>query len=227
MKKVLVVILMIVLVFCMSTNALAAPGAFVSSPSGNPTPILISFDPDDEDCTAMLIITGYSAKNSLPELEKTLMEKAYADVSGTDDLTKLNSDFANLVKAENLDAKNLAVSDLFDIRVKGCETHDGHYGFELVLSAETLKHFVALLHMNKDGNWELVENAEVTHNGEHLRFWVNSFSPFAIVVDTNPESGDSAQTGDDNMIYVYSALMVVSAISLVVILFVKRRKQDA
>ena len=69
----------------------------------------------------------------------------------------------------------------------GCTDHDDHDNFEVVLAAETLENFVALLHMKSDGTWELIENADVTGEGTHLTFTVDSFSPFAIVVNTNPK----------------------------------------
>ncbi len=223
MKKVLAICLTAVLMLSMGLIAFAAPNGFANSPSGNPAPEVEKFEPADEDCTAYLVITPLAEKNELsPEL-KSKFEKAYNDITTTSDMTKLNADFAALVKEMKLEAGDLAVSDLFDIHVAGCDYHDGHVDFDIVLDAETLSHFVALLHMNKDGVWELVKDAKVVNNGEHLAFSVESFSPFAIVIDN---SAAGPQTGDNSMIYLYAAIMALSAAALIFVA-IRARKQKA
>lgn len=222
MKKVLVICLTMIMVASMSVAVFAAPSGFVSSPSGNPAPRMVSFDPSDEDCTATLVITPYGDRHTLPDALRTLIEKAYNDILNIGDLTKLNAELAKLAADKKIDGKNLAVSDLFDLHVTGCDSHEEHTEFDVVLDADSLKNFVGLLHMNKDSKWELVDNAKVTNNGEHLEFSVDSFSPFAIVVDTT----DDPQTGDNTMIYVSLIVMIVSAAALVFVL-VKSKKQKA
>ena len=224
MKKVLAICLMMVMVLSMSVNVFAASGGFVSSPSGNPAPTVVSFKPSDDDCTAQLVVTPYGDKHDLSDALRAMFEKAYNEIVNSGDLTKLNADFAKLVADRNLTADKLAVSDLFDIHVSGCDYHDEHVDFDITLDADTLSRFVGLLHMNKDGVWELVTDAEVINNGEHLKFSVDSFSPFAIVVDTSSGSPDAPQTGDNSMIHIYAIIMVVSALAIVVIT-VKSRKQ--
>ena len=222
MKKILVICLTLIMVASMTVVVFAAPSGFLSSPSGKPGPTIESFDPDDDDCTADLIITPYSDRNTLPSELKTLIEKAYNDILNIGDLTKLNAELAKLAAKKKIEGKNLAVSDLFDIHTTGCDFHEGHFDFDIVLAADSLNRFVALLHMNKNGEWEVIDNARVTNNGEHLEFSVESLSPFAIVVDTS----DGPQTGDNTMIYVSFILMIVSAAALVVVL-IKSKKQKA
>lgn len=224
MKKVLAICLMMVMVLSMSVNVFAASGGFVSSPSGNPAPTVVSFKPSDDDCTAQLVVTPYGDKHDLSDALRAMFEKAYNEIVNSGDLTKLNADFAKLVADRNLTADKLAVGDLFDIHVSGCDYHDEHVDFDITLDVDTLSHFVGLLHMNKDGVWELVTDAEVINNGEHLKFSVDSFSPFAIVVDTSSVTPDSPQTGDNSMIHIYAIVMAVSALAIVVIT-VKSRKQ--
>lgn len=223
MKKVLVICLTVVFMMSMTLTAFAATGGFVSSPTGNPAPEKVEFKPADEDCTATLVITPYGEKKELPAAIKTLMEKAYDAIKGSDDITTFNADLAALAKSKKIKGADLAVSDLFDIHVTGCDYHDGHTDFDIVLSADSLKNFVGLLHMNKNGEWELVKDAKVIANGEHLSFSVDSFSPFAVVVNTNAKP---SQTGDNSMIPLYIAIMAVSALAIVVIL-VKSKKQTA
>ncbi len=223
MKKVLVICLTVVFMMSMTLTAFAAPGAFVKSPTGNPAPQQIEFKPADEGCTATLVITPYTDKQELPAALKTLMEKAYNAIKGTDDVSTLNAALAKLAKDKKIKGTDLAVSDLFDIHVTGCEYHDEHTDFDIVLSADSLKNFVGLLHMNKNGEWELVKDATVISNGEHLKFSVDSFSPFAVVVNTK---ANPSQTGDNSMIPLYVAVMAISALAIVVIL-VKSKKQNA
>ena len=223
MKKVLVICLTVVFMMSMTLTAFAATGGFVSSPSGNPAPEKVEFKPADEDCTATLVITPYSEKQELSEAIKTMMETAYTAIKGSTDISTLSADLAKIAKDAKIKGTDLAVSDLFDIHVTGCDYHDGHTDFDIVLSADSLKNFVALLHMNKNGEWEVVEDAKVIKNGEHLAFSVDSFSPFAVVVNTK---ANPSQTGDNSMIPVYIAVMAVSALAIVAIL-VKSKKKTA
>ncbi len=226
MKKVLAICLMMVMVLSMSVNVFAAPDGFVSSPSGNPAPKVVDFDPSDEECTAQLVITPYGDRHDLSDVLRAMFEKAYNSIVNSDDLTKLNAELAKIAADKNITGADLAVSDLFDIHVTGCDYHDEHVDFDITLDADALRHFVGLLHMNKDGVWELVTDAEVVNNGEHLKFSVDSFSPFAIVVDTSSGTTDTPQTGDNSMIHIYAIIMAVSALAVIVIA-VKSKKQRA
>ena len=222
MKKAFSIVLTMVLTLALSVSVCAAPGQFVNSPSNNDAPKIISFERNNEDCTAELIITPYAERATLPAELKTLIEKAYSDIASSQDLTELNKDLADVAAAQKIDGPNLKVSDLFDIRYEGCENHGESHTFTIVLGAETLHRFVGLLHMNLNGEWELIKNAKVINNGEALTFTVSNFSPFAIVVDTSDAEGDSPQTGVKN-IAIYGSLMLVSAMAIVV-LVVKGKK---
>ena len=222
MKKVFSIVLALVLTLALSVSVCAAPGQFVNSPSNNDAPTIISFERNNEECTGELIITPYSQRATLPAELKTLIEKAYSDIASSKDLTTLNKDLADLAAAQKIAGPDLRVSDLFDIRYEGCKDHDETHTFTIVLGAETLHRFVGLLHMNLNGEWELIKNAKVTDNGETLTFTVSDFSPFAIVVDTSDIEGDSPQTGVKN-IAIYGSLMLVSAMAIVV-LVVKGKK---
>ena len=224
MKKVLAICLTVIMIVSMSVTAFAEPGKFLKSPSLNPIPEILEFLAKDDSCTAKLFITPYIDRDTLPDALRTLLEKAYADIVNSSDLTELNAAFAALAAENEIDGTKLAVSDLFDLHLTGCDYHEGHKDFDVVLKAETLKNFVALLHMNQNGEWELVTDAKVTNNGEHLEFSVESFSPFAIVVDT---TNDNAGTSDNTMTYVYATLMAVSAAGLVVVLLLGRKKQKS
>lgn len=224
MKKVLAICLMMVMVLCMSVNVFAAPSGFVSSPSGNPAPTVVAFEPNNDDCTGRLVVTPYGDRHELSDALRAMFEKAYNDIVNSDDLTKLNAELAKIASDKDINGADLAVSDLFDIHVTGCDYHDEHVGFDITLDADTLDRFEGLLHMNKDGVWELVTDAEVINNGEHLKFSVDSFSPFAIVVDTSSGTPDAPQTGDNSMIHIYAIIMAVSALAVIVIA-VKSKKQ--
>lgn len=215
MKKVLVICLMMLMVASVCLNASAADGGFVSSPSGNPAPTLVKFETEGD---GQIVVEAYNHRNELPDALKALMERAYGEIKNCDDLTKLNADLAKVAAKKKIDGKNLAVSDLFDIHVSGSDFVDGKK-YTITLEAETLNNFVGLLHMNKDGNWELIANAEVSEDGKQIKFSVDSFSPFAFVVNTNPP-----KPGDNSNIYIYAIIMVASAMALIFVT-VKIRKQ--
>jgi len=223
MKKALTFCLMVLLVVSMSINALAIPGGFVSSPSGNRPPILVTFDPVDEDCTADLEITDFGNRDKLPDDKRQGLEDAYDAIKNTDDLTDLNDDLKDLADKKDIDGDKLGVSDLFDLSSSGdCEEHDGHKEYKVTLDAETLDRFVGLIYRDDDGNWHLVEDAKVVDG--KLQFTAQGFYPYAVVVDTT--EGEPSKTGDTGTILICGAVMAVSAVALAVVL-IKGKKQRA
>lgn len=232
MKKIMTIGLAVMLVLCMSVSAFAEPGGFVSSPSGNAAPTVLGFTPNNEDCSADLKITPYSERDTLPAELKALLEKAYGDILNSEDLTKLCAALEKLAAEKGISGSDLAVSDLFMAYVTGCDKHDGHTGFDITLGADTLDKFVALLQLNANGEWELIQNASVSENGEELSFTAERLStPFAIVVNTADSStgaddGSTPNTGDPDYGYLYIALMAGSALAITA-LVVKSKKRRA
>ena len=235
MKKILAISLMIAMAMTMCVSSFAASGAFVQSPSLNPTPGIEDVDPSDDDCTAEVIVTPYSDKDDLPEEFKERIEEMYEQITSTDDLTKLFDELAKLAEELGIDGNDLAVSDLFNIHIEGCTNHDEHGEFDITLSADTLERFVALIHLNADGKWEIVDGAKVTNNGEHLKFNFNSAGPLAIVVNTGSDKpvdtsstattkapDKATQTGDFSAIF--TVVMVASAMAVAVVA-TKSKKQ--
>ena len=227
MKKVLTLCLAFVMVMTMSITAFAAPGGFISSPSGNAAPQLISFSNLNKNCTADLIITSYADRNSLDESECLKFENAYNSIANTDNISSLNSDFSNIAAELNVSVNSMAVSDLFYVSYEDCISHDEHDSFTIELKAETLNNFVAL--MRYDGSkWVIVEGAKVSEDGLHLIFSSEELGPFAIVVNTGSSNitTDSPQTGD-SFPWVYVVTIVASAVGLIVIaiIFVKSKKR--
>jgi len=197
MKKVLAICLVIMMVLGMSTSVFAAKGGFVSSPSNNGVPRIVRFAALDEDCSAKLVIVPYGEKDKLPKEYRDLMDKAYEDCK----------------KSE------CPISDLFFVTYEGCDDHAGHKGFKIVLDADTLDGFTKLSWMDKNGEWHTVEDAHINSDG-HLEFTLEHLDvPLAIVVNCDK----SPQTGDNNNIYIYGILMVVSA-AAVVTLVIKSKK---
>lgn len=215
MKKVLIFALTLIMVISVSVPVFAAPNGFIKSPGGTIAPGLIEYDNETEACLAQLVLTAYSQRHELPDDLRLIIEKAYNDIVATQDLTTLNADFKTFVNNKGIDAENLAVSDLFDIRMFGCDDHDDHGSFTIKIKPEILQNFVGLLHLN-NGNWEFVDNAKVDADGEHLTFSVDDFSPFAIVVKTN--SGDNPPQSGDAFPWLAVGMLVVSSVALVVVL---------
>lgn len=224
MKKILTICFTLIMVLSLSISAFAAPGSFVSSPSGNPTPKLVEGKIDgkeDWDCGVKIVITAYSDRDHLSDAMKKMMEYAYSDIAMSVDLTELNEELAKLAAEKDIDGRILAVSDLFNVSVDDCGEHS-HSELELILEAETLDRFVGLLHMPETGRWELVSNAQVINDGKQLKFSVKSLNgPFAIVV----ESDKTPQTGDNSKIYVYAIVLAVSALALVAIIIAKKKQK--
>lgn len=221
MKKVLAICLVVLLALSMSVSAFAAPEGFVSSPSGRPAPGVVTFDPKDDGCTGQLVITPYGDKDKLDDDMKSQLEKAYNDVVGADDLKNLNDGLA-----EAAGNKTIKVSDLFSVHTTGCDSHDDHKDFDVVLEADSLKNFVGLMYLNDDGKWVLVKDAKVSGTN-HLEFSLEGFdgaAPFAIVVSTGT---NTPTTGDTGYTHIYLAVMCVSALALVVVVIAAKKKKVA
>ena len=228
MKKVLSIVMALAMVLCMSIAASADPGKFISSPSGNSAPTLVESAPGSDDCDADLVITPYSDRDDLPAEIKTQMEKAYQSIVSAASVTDLNAAIAEVAEAKGIPAENLTISDLFDIRYISCDEHSDHGKFQIVIKADTIKKFVALLHFN-NGSWEIVEDAEVkTVDGElRLTFSISDFSPFAIVINSEGATDSKPpKTGVES--FAIGALAIsVAAAAAVVFLSKKSKKEDA
>ncbi len=217
MKKVIASILSLMLVLALSVSVFAT-GGFVKSPSLNQAPTVENVTV--ENGTAPVVtVTPYAERTDLSDEAAAAIETAYSEIAAAADVTTLSDDLADIAADKNVDAKNLAVSDLFDI------SHDGQAGtdygtFEIKLGVATLKNFVALLHKTANG-WVVVENAKI--EGDRLVFSVDSFSPFAIVVDNGE---DSPSTGDNANLALYISLMAVSAVALVVVVVLLKKKKS-
>lgn len=221
MKKALSVVVALIMCLALTMSAAAAPGSFVSSPSGNPAPELIEGVNEDENCEAKNVITPYSERDKLSDEKREFMEKVYDQIVESANVGELNKDIENLAKEKGIAVENLAVSDLFDISYYNCENHEEHSYFKIKFKAETLKNFVGLLHYTGD-KWELIEGTQVD-DGIYLTFKVDSLSPFAIVVNTGVDAGDN-QTGQ-SFPWIYVVLMAVAAIGFGVAVYAYKKKK--
>lgn len=217
MKKVIASVLSLMLVLALSVSVFAT-GGFVKSPTLDKAPTVE--DVKVETGTAPTVtVTPYAERTKLEDNAEKAIETAFNEIKAAADVTKVVADLTKVAADKKVEAKNLAVSDLFDISHDGAAGTD--YGtFTIKLSADTLKNFVALLHKGANG-WTLVENAKI--EGDHLVFSVDDFSPFAIVVDAG---ADSPSTGDNANLPLYIGLMAVSAVALVVVIVALKKKKS-
>lgn len=220
MKKVLACILSLILVVALSVSVMAT--GFVKSPQLNKAPTVEKFETEvKEDCSVRLEITPYEDRADLTAELKQKIEKAYEDVNANADLTKLVPDLTKVAEEKKIEAKNLAVSQLFDISEIGCGVHADHGVVTIHLNAD-LKNFVALL-QKTDAGWAVVSSAKVVDD-DTIAFSVEELSPFAIVVDATQEN--NASTGDNANIALYISLMAVSAVALVVVVVMMKKKSN-
>ena len=222
MKKILAICVVLVMVFCLSTTAFAAPNGFVSSPSDNKTPEIETVEPSDENCIADLGVTSYADRFNIADADREALEAAYADIADADDLADLSKDLEKLAKDKKVKTEDLLVSDLFNISAEGCKDHNKDHELEIVLSVDTLKNFVGLMY-NDNGKWVVVDGAKVVKNGTALKFSVaTTTAPFAIVVS---KGATSPQTEDGNLYSVFVIMASVAALATIVCL--KKSKNRA
>lgn len=208
MKRFLAVCLMVVVVMAMGVSAFAATNGFVSSPSANKAPELIASKGDG------VVVTPFSDRGNLPEESRTEIESAYDSIRNADAVADLNPAIKD--KATKFNANSLAVSDFFYIASESDE-------FDATLGSDAFKNFVCL--MKYDGNaWSIVEDAKLTSDG-HLQFSGATSATYAVVVGTAEAGTDTPQTGDNGIVYICAAAMVVSAVAIVLVLK-KSKKQS-
>lgn len=222
MKKVLAICLAVVMVISAGVMAFAQ-GGFVSSPSGNKAPVIVTVTYGDGSCRPEIIITPYVDRETLEEYKEQAMIDAYNEILNCDNLADLCAALITLAAELGRDVRDFAVSDLFDISAYHNLPHDYCGTITLTLNSETLTNFVGLLHRNSEGVWELIPDVVIDYDKNTITFTVRDFSPFAIVVDTAAE--DAPNTGSS--IYVPAIVMCVSAISLAAVLISLKKKQRA
>ena len=175
MKKVLAICLMMVMLVTMSVSVFAAPNGFVSSPSTNTAPPVVDFKPSNGSTTITLNVVPYGERHEMEQELLEVFEEAYKTITEAENVTDLTEELKTIVEEKNIEPEKVAISDMFDIHTEGTVTDSGKIEYEITLDLEMLSHFVALLHM-KDGKWEVVEDAQVVGDGQHLKFSVDSLS---------------------------------------------------
>lgn len=223
MKKALAICLALVIVVSAAMMVFAAPGGFVSSPSGNKAPVIITVSYEEGSCEPKIVVTPYSERESLENEKEEDMNEAYDEIAANKDLSALCSELSSIAESKNIPVSDLAVSDLFDVSAYHNGDHDYCGSITVKVSTETLRNFVALLHRDVDGTWEVVPNVIVDAEEGTLTFSADEFSPYAIVVNADAE--DIPYTGAN--IYAPAIAMFVSAVSLVFVLFSMKKKQKA
>lgn len=178
MKKIITLVLALALVLTSGILAFAAPEGFVESPTAD-TPYLISFENEDGECVAQIIVTPFIRVGELDDETEAENRDAYDEIVNNGD--SFAQAMAKLAASKNLKVSTLAVSELFDVSYVESAGHDGHGAFTITIKANNLDKFVGLLHRH-NGGWVVVDNATV--DGDTLTFTVDDLSPFAIVVDT-------------------------------------------
>lgn len=191
MKKIVLVCLAVLMALSLS-NAVLAAGGFVSSPSKTGAPELVGAKNEKDDCVAIISVTSYADRKSLPAEDLEKFEYAYNTIIGRTGDPGFAELLAGIAVEYDMNVEDLAVSDFFDISRSDCPGHENHGKFDIVLKAQALENFVCLVHYY-DGAWRIVDGAKVTQDGTYLEFKEGEFSPFAIIVNIGnrvPQSND-------------------------------------
>ena len=113
MKKVIASVLSLMLVLALSVSVFAT-GGFVKSPTLDKAPTVE--DVTVETGTAPTVtVTPYDDRHDLATEDKADLEVAYNEIKAAADLTKVAADLTKVAADKKVEAKNLAISDLFDI----------------------------------------------------------------------------------------------------------------
>ena len=218
MKKVMAILIMMAMALTLSSVAFANNGGFIQSPSASNAVTLLSYKFHDAqgDDVLWVGLTRYADRDMLPPEDKALLEQAYDSIVANADLTGLVNGLKKI--ADKLKA-SVGASELFDLKatINGDEAHDTP--IDVVLEIEDADKFAAFIHMDAQGNWTVVEGAKINADG-NLEATLPEYSPFAIVLATGVNPGDSID------IAIYASIMAVAAIAVVLVIR-KSSKQGA
>ncbi len=227
MKKIIALLLVAIMALSVAVASFAAPGAFVSSPSGKDAPTLVDYDYKSEKCTAEVVICSYSDRAQLSLAARANLEAAYASVVGAASVSSLNADLADLIAELEISDGVLAVSDLFEVYYKNCDPHTDHGPVTLTIAPRVIENMVAILHY-VDGEWELVGDCSFDENGTDVSFEVDSLSPFAIIVHDGSVDYDpttpSADGGNGALIAASVCIGLIVIIAIVVAVLISKKK---
>ncbi|MBR2152236.1 MAG: hypothetical protein IJ944_02985 [Clostridia bacterium] len=227
MKKVLALCLAIMVVLGLSVTVFAAPN-FVKSPSGKPAPGVEDFIPDDDDCTADLVVTPFDDINDLEPAQKEDFQIAYDTIIKTDDVTKLNEEIAKKAEDLGIDPDDVDISDLFYVDCDGCDDHDNHTNGKIILDIDNPETFMGVIYLDENGKWQWVDGAVINGNGKLEFTAIDLDAPYAIVVNnTNgAAAGDKDPgTGEGMGIFFWIAFASTTALLLVLVLILFKKKR--
>ena len=170
MKKLIVLLTIVSVVFVMGISALAAPGGFVESPSNNGAPTLVA-----EDSDVGVTVTAYRDRvGKLSADQISIFESAYKSVVGYTDVSSMNPELPKAANKVKVDPADLAVSDIFFVTVEGKSSAKAS------VKSNTFHNFVALVRY--DGSAWSVVDSEL--KDETTVSFTASSGIYAIVVST-------------------------------------------
>lgn len=223
MKKLFAIILMAVMVCAMTFSAGAAPGSFIESPSLNKAPIIIEYYNSNGDCIGTVYVTSYGDRNVLELVERENLENAYDSIRNSTTVSALIPDIVGIAQNLNVSPDNLAISDLFNLSLEGCDDHDEHGYFSIKLQPDTVKNFVGLVYF-ENGEWHVVEDAKV--DGDCVIFTTDVPRALAIVVDVDNSIVDVPVTGQI-IPWVLMGAIVLSATGIVILVVSYRKRTNS
>lgn len=168
-----------------------------------------------DGCDVKLVLTPYSKRSTITtnhpftntdsnnRAEESLSEinNAWSQIQAKDKVVDYAPIMKEVAEDKGIDEDDLVTKDLFDITIYHSGENDSNPNlhnriYNIQLTTEALKNFVALLHYKSDGTWELVSDARVTgDNKDILTFSFDSCSPFAIIVKKTDGQGTGGSTG--------------------------------
>ncbi|MBQ9859797.1 MAG: hypothetical protein IJO76_03855 [Clostridia bacterium] len=217
MKKAVIFLFTLALVMSLTVPAFAT-GGFIGSPAGNRAPTLENVENENEDCTVDVEVISYADRDELNEDDREEIEDAYQQIVNMTEGSVLANAFRQIATNGNINADDLAVSDLFTMVFENCDDHDAHGVTTVTLTTETIEHFAGLLTF-EDGKWGVVAAEKYSVNGDKLTFEGEAIDAYAVVVDTtemetSPVTSNGGENGTSSL---WIVLMAVSALGLVVV----------
>ncbi len=250
MKKAISILLVVLTMFTLTVNALAASSDFVPSITNKGAPELVYTTDDSgnkvigyvkdengtvlstekDECVVITSVSDADGSKDIPADAKAALKAAYDQLTKTD--VKLSTacpalnDVVKKALGEYKNADNLIVKDLFDVSVL-CEdlktTHLPKEGTTLALTFKLgiAKDAFVTAMSYKNGAWNVVDTV---NNGDGtVTATFEHFCPVAFLVEdtTTPSTGDNS----NSYLAVWYAVMAVSLVLAVALVVVFRRKK--
>lgn len=251
MKKILSMLLAVMMLLMTVISVSAAPNSFTPSIDAKDSPTIITqtdsngkivhsiiFNKNGHEITGVpaggIIITPIAGADSAPDDIKGAIKNAQNQINGTDNLGDLSEEVNEYLSNNHpdIDASDLVVSQLFDIRLDDEYSEQLTDGVYFTVQLDISESFLFLL-MLVDGKWTICKDYKVDGNiltlnltgPTQIALVKSNYSPTELPADKNEAEVQSPQTGTfTNLLFITLGVLFALGAVLLMVMFAKNKQ---